>query len=88
MDRWSNSSRQAYPAPTQETLLDLSGRHAQPQPTASNWGNVGLLQTPTARMQKPGYFGLTFHRTWPYQHVDVFFQPVDWLEAGFRYVDN
>ncbi len=88
MDLWSKSSRQAYPAPVQETLLDLSGRHAQPQPTASNWGNVGLLQMPTARMQKPGYFGLTFHRTWPYQHVDVFFQPIEWLEAGFRYVDT
>lgn len=85
---WKEASRQAYPAPAQETLLDLSGRHSEPEPTTSNWGNVGLLQTPTARMQKPGYFGLTFHRAWPYQHVDVFFQPIDWLEAGFRYVDT
>ncbi len=88
LDAWHSASKQAYPAPVQETLLDLGGRNSVPEPTASNWGNVGLLQTPTARMQKSGYFGLTFHRTWPYQHVDVFFQPVEWFEAGFRYVDT
>lgn len=80
--------RQAYPQAVDDGLLDLAGRHAQPDPTASNWGNVGLLQTPTARMQKAGYFGLTFHRTWPYQNTNVFFQPLDWLEAGFRYTDT
>ena len=88
LDVWKAPVRQAYPEPVNTTWLDLAGRYAEPEPTASNWGNVGLLQTPTARMQKPGYFGLTFHRTWPYQHMGVFFQPVDWLEAGFRYVDT
>ena len=81
-------SRQAYPAAADEGVLDLQGRHAQPRPTASNWGNVGLLQTPTARMQHPGYFGWTLHRTWPYQNNNIFFQPTEWLEAGFRYVDT
>ncbi|PIT74724.1 YjbH domain-containing protein [Limnohabitans sp. JirII-31] len=81
-------SRQAYPAAAQDSLFDLQGHHAQPQPTASNWGNVGLLQTPTARMQQPGYFGWTVHRTWPYQNNNIFFQPTDWLEAGFRYTDT
>ncbi len=85
---FDRSVRQAYPAPAHEGFFDVQGRHSHPDPTASNWGNVGLLQTPTARMQKAGYFGLTLHRTWPYQHMDVFFQPVDWLEAGFRYVDT
>ena len=80
--------RQAYPAPTDESLFDIQGRHAKPETTASNWGNVGLMQTPTARMQKAGYFGWTIHRTWPYQNNNIFFQPVDWLEAGFRYTDT
>lgn len=82
------SVRQTYPEPVAESVFDWEGRYLQPEPTASNWGNVGLLQTPTARMQKAGYFGLTFHRTWPYQNMNVFFQPIDWLEAGFRYTDT
>ncbi len=79
--------RQAYPAPADEGLFDLQGRHAKPEPTASNWGNVGLLQTPTARMQNPGYFGWSVHHTWPYQNNNIFFQLTEWLEGGFRYVD-
>ena len=56
-------------------------------PTPSNWGNVGVLQTPTARMQEAGYFGLGLHRTWPYTHTSVMLQPFRWMEAGFRYTD-
>ena len=80
--------RQAQPPAFAPNALDLEGRYAQPTPSASNWGNVGLLQTPTARMQEAGYFGLSFHRTWPYLNSNVFFQPLDWLEAGFRYTDT
>ena len=53
--------------------------------TASDWGSVGLLQTPTARMQETGHFSFNFSRTQPYSQGNVFFQPLDWLEAGFRY---
>jgi len=88
MTVFHTSMRQTYPAPVTEPVFDLEGRYAQPERTASNWGNVGLLQTPTARMQKAGYFGLSFHRTWPYQNTNIFFQPLDWLEAGFRYTDT
>lgn len=56
-----------------------------PQPTSSHWGSVGLLQTPTARMRKEGSFSLNFERTWPYLNGNVYFQPLDWLEGGFRY---
>jgi hypothetical protein len=55
--------------------------------TASDWGNMGLLQTPNARMQRAGHFSFTWSRTVPYTRGNVFFQPFDWLEAGFRYVD-
>ena len=85
---FASPTRQVQPPPLAPSLLDLEGRHAQPAPSASNWGNVGLLQTPTARMQEAGYFGLTFHRTWPYQNTNVFFQPTEWMEAGFRYTDT
>lgn len=53
--------------------------------TASDWGGVGLLQTPTARMDKAGHFTFNLTRTYPYTHGNIFVQPLDWLEAGFRY---
>jgi membrane-associated phospholipid phosphatase len=53
--------------------------------TASDWGGIGLLQTPGARMNKIGFFGFTLSRTTPYRHANIFLQPFDWLETGFRY---
>lgn len=53
--------------------------------TASDWGSVGLLQTPSARMQDVGNFSLSFNRVEPYTKMNVFFQPFKWMEAGFRY---
>ena len=53
--------------------------------TTSDWGNVGLLQTPTARMWSAGHFSFNYSRTEPYSHGNIFAQPFDWLEAGFRY---
>ena len=57
-----------------------------PQPSASNWGMVGLLQTPTARMRAPGTLAVGYHQTSPYSWLNVTMQPLDWLEAGFRYM--
>src|SRR5258706_7237012 len=53
--------------------------------TANDWGEVGLLQTPSARMAEPGTLSVTFSHVWPYTRGNVFLQPLDWLEAGFRY---
>jgi membrane-associated phospholipid phosphatase len=55
--------------------------------TTNDWGNVGLLQTPTARMHQAGHFAFTYSLARPYTHGNVFVQPLDWLEAGFRYSD-
>ncbi|OGA34745.1 MAG: hypothetical protein A3F75_02935 [Betaproteobacteria bacterium RIFCSPLOWO2_12_FULL_64_23] len=53
--------------------------------TASDWGGVGLLQTPSARMEKAGNLTVNFSRIYPYFQGNIFVQPLDWLEAGFRY---
>jgi len=53
--------------------------------TASDWGSVGLLQTPSARMLDAGSFTMHFSRVEPYTRMNVFFQPFKWMEAGFRY---
>ncbi|MGH9576033.1 MAG: YjbH domain-containing protein, partial [Terriglobales bacterium] len=55
--------------------------------TASDWGSVGLLQMPSARMAKAGTFNFTFSHVQPYSRGNLFVQPFDWLETGFRYSD-
>lgn len=55
--------------------------------TANDWGEAGLLQTPTARMRNAGDFSFTLSHVYPYTHGNVFVQPLDWLEVGFRYTD-
>lgn len=55
--------------------------------TANDWGEAGLLQTPTARMRKAGDFSFTLSRVYPYTRGNVFFQPFSWMEAGFRYTN-
>ena len=58
-----------------------------PEPTASDWGEIGLLQTPTARMAPAGDARLTVSQVAPYTRGTVMLQPLDWLEAGVRYSD-
>ena len=53
--------------------------------TASDWGGVGLLQTPSALMEKAGNLTVNFSRIYPYFQGNIMLQPLDWLEAGFRY---
>lgn len=53
--------------------------------TSNDWGIIGLLQTPTARMAEAGAFRMHFSHVYPYIRSNAFFQPIDWLEAGVRY---
>ncbi|MFT4192208.1 MAG: YjbH domain-containing protein, partial [Comamonas sp.] len=55
--------------------------------TANDWGEIGLLQMPSARMEKAGNFRFHASRVAPYTRGSVMFQPFDWLEGGFRYTD-
>ncbi len=56
-----------------------------PRPTANDWGEIGLLQMPSARMRPAGDFDFTFSQVQPYSRANVFFQPFSAMEAGFRY---
>lgn len=72
-------------------LLSLSVSFAlraqtAPTPTASDWGGIGLLQTPTARMADEGELSFTASHTSPNSRYSVVLQPLPWLEGGFRYV--
>lgn len=59
--------------------------HAEPRYTQNDFGGVGLLQTPTARMAPAGELSVNANRTDPYSRYSVSFQPFDWLEGSFRY---
>lgn len=55
--------------------------------SANDWGLIGLLQTPTARMAAEGDMRFHFSSVYPYGRGSVVLQPVDWLETGFRYTN-
>ncbi|OKA27109.1 hypothetical protein BOH74_04805 [Pseudomonas versuta] len=66
-------------------LLPYSLAHAEPRYTQNDFGGVGLLQTPTARMAPAGELSLNANRTDPYTRYSLSLQPLDWLEGTFRY---
>ncbi|MGP5332281.1 YjbH domain-containing protein [Pseudomonas helleri] len=66
-------------------FLPYSMAHAEPRYTQSDYGGVGLLQTPTARMAPAGEISLNANRTDPYSRYSLSLQPIDWLEGTFRY---
>lgn len=55
--------------------------------TAGDWGSVGVLQTPSARMRGAGSLVLHVSNVNPYTRTNVMVQPFSWMEAGFRYTD-
>jgi len=57
------------------------------QVTANDWGLIGLLQTPTARMAPAGEMRFSYSHVYPYSRYNVLLQPLDWLEGGFRYTN-
>jgi membrane-associated phospholipid phosphatase len=96
--RWStvvkglvDPAPQSPPAPQEQAQISPSlmqrERSRGLSITAGDWGSVGLLQTPTARMLDAGNFSVSVSRVEPYTRMNVFFQPFKWMEAGFRYTD-
>lgn len=59
-------------------------------PTLNDFGGVGLIQTPTARLSEDGQFYFGANRVYPYERYFVTMQATPWLEATLRYssVDN
>jgi hypothetical protein len=72
-----------------ESYRDL--QYARTLPLIPNdFGTIGLLQTPTARMAPEGQVALSYSNVYPYQRYNLLFQPLSWFEFGFRYtrIDN
>jgi hypothetical protein len=55
--------------------------------SANDWGMPGLLQTPNARMFATGTADAAISHVYPYTRLNFFFQPLDWLQFGFRYTE-
>lgn len=55
--------------------------------TQSDFGGVGLMQTPTARMNPEGQFAIAYSDTSEFRRMSVNLQLFDWLEATARYTD-
>jgi hypothetical protein len=57
------------------------------QPSYSNYGTVGLIQMPSARMHQGGTIGFTWSHSEPYLRGSVMGNPFDWFEASYQYTD-
>lgn len=64
-----------------ESVIDPYG------PSQSDFGGVGLLQMPTARMAKTGEFSANYVDNDQYRRWSISAQPFDWFEATLRYTD-
>lgn len=56
-------------------------------PSQADFGGVGLMQTPTARMAREGEFSANYMDDEQYRRWSVSIQPYTWLETTFRYTD-
>lgn len=56
-------------------------------PSQSNFGGVGLMQMPTARMARTGEFSANYMDNDQYRRWSLSVQPFDWLETTLRYTD-
>lgn len=56
-------------------------------PSQSDFGGVGLLQTPTARMAREGEMSLNYRDNDQYRYYSASVQLFPWLETTLRYTD-
>ncbi|WP_266157800.1 YjbH domain-containing protein [Dyella silvatica] len=58
-----------------------------PRYTDDDFGGIGLLQMPSARMADEGELTFNTSRVYPYTRYNVTLQPLKWVEVTFRYSD-
>ncbi len=69
------------------SLSAIVNAQQAPPATSSEWGGIGLLQTPTARMANDGDLSFTASHNSPYTRYNLSLQPFPWLESSFRYIN-
>lgn len=53
--------------------------------TSNDWGMIGLIQTPTARMESAGNAAINVSRVYPYTRMTGSMQLMDWFELAVRW---
>lgn len=56
-------------------------------PTASNYGNTGILEMPNARMMPEAQLRFNFSASFPNEFTSLTASPFNWLEATYRYTE-
>ena len=56
-------------------------------PSASNYGNTGILEMPNARMMQEGQLRWNFSASYPNEFTTLTASPFNWLEATYRYTE-
>ena len=54
-------------------------------PSSSNYGEVGLMEMPTARLMKEGSLKLGISSSYPIEYTYIVATPFSWLETTYRY---
>ncbi|HEY2344297.1 MAG TPA: YjbH domain-containing protein [Xanthomonadaceae bacterium] len=67
------------------SVLHAQEAPEQPQTSQNDFGETGLMQTPSARFAGDGEIGFAYSRVEPYTQLNVFGQPFPWMEAAARY---
>ena len=56
-------------------------------PDSSNYGNTGLLETPTARFMEEASLRFNFSSSFPNEFTSLTASPFNWFEATYRYAE-
>ncbi len=57
------------------------------EPSASNYGNTGIIEMPNARMMPEAQLRFNFSSSYPLEFTSLTASPFKWLEATYRYTE-
>lgn len=74
---------------TPENVLASINDYIYPKsrPSYSNYGSIGLIQNPTARLLDEGHLAISWSHNEPYLRGSILAYPFSWMEASFQYTD-
>ncbi len=56
-------------------------------PSASNYGNTGIIEMPNARMMSEASLRFNYSSSFPNEFTSLTASPFSWLEATYRYTE-
>ena len=87
MQRWRLISLAVSALLARPNCVLAAGQFDPEFATTNDFGDAGLLQTPTARVRADGYLGFGVSSERPYNQAHFFLQLLPWLETSVRYTD-